>query len=319
LIREFDFDLPGFDFINSYGGQFTRPDPSVIISSPSSAFPKFENMYFEAPEDGKYTFSLTASFKHGYPNVGWDSDTPDLNQNRYVWWNVGFVKRDSQNNPLRYYSIFGQQNGSLNRWQLNSGLKCTNNSLKTEFGERTICLREGEKVDIMVTFSLGGDWTNPSGGFYDIFKFYMMTPPVVVDGELFDDTRWYFSCSGFVPYSCDESDDAGLTPKTKLLLSNLKFIETDMVPFFQLVRTDSTNLDLQGNPIDIDVSIQTPLQGIAPFIDITNSNFQFINNINFSGSIFVPYVPPTSTTTLTDATSSATNRSITQSSRLSRG
>lgn len=105
------------------------------------------------------------------------------------------------------------------------------------------------------------------------------------------------------------SGTVSYSPKTKLQISNLKFIETDMVPFFQLVRTDSLNLT-QGIPNDIDSSIQTPLQGIAPFIDNSNPNFQFINNINFSGSIFVPYTPPTSTTTLTDVISPTTNTSI---------
>ena len=313
-----DFDNPGFDFTNSYGGQFTRPDSSAIIDSPSSAFPKFEDMYFVAPQDGKYTFALTASFKQGYPGQNDPATMAGLNQDRYVWWNVGFVKRDNQNNPLRYYSIFGQQNGTLNKWPLSSGLKCTNNDRKTEFEERTICLKAGERVDIMVTFSFGGNWLHSSAEYYYSFLFYMMTPNISgTDVGNFEDTRWYFSCTGFTPNSCSEEDDSGLTPKTKLLLSNLKFIETDMIPFFQLVRTDSTNLDLQGNPIDIDTSIQTPLQGVAPFIDNSNPNFQFINNINFSGSIFVP-VPSTTTPTATTATSATTRRAL-PAARLSRG
>ncbi len=309
-----DYNSPYFDYQGNYG---SFNPPSTGISSPENCFPKFEDLYFKAPQDGKYTFEITARIKNIHP----EATSVSLDTSRYIWWNLGFVKRDSQGNAIRYFSLFGPNNGTTQPWPLNSGTKYNDDSVKTVTGSRTICLKQGEIVDIRTTFAFGGEWTYTwrTDTFYYPWSFYMMSDSTVIYGESYEDTTWEFSCTGFVPYSCDESDDSGLTPKTKLLLSNLKFIETDMVPFFQLVRTGSTNLDLQGNPIDIDISIQTPLQGIAPFIDIANSNFQFINNINFSGSIFVPYVPPTSTTTLTDATSSATNRSITQSSRLSRG
>lgn len=313
-----DFSIPGFDNESNYNGSYQPPTVYTdLISSPNSVFPKFEDLFFEAPSDGKYTFALTASIKTGYPGWYWMFSDPGydpdndivLSNSRYVFWNVGFVKRSNQDSPIRYYSI-SASSSSVNSWSYASGLKITSNGLHTQYGEVTMCLKAGERVDIKTTFSLGGDWVISNGGntdLYSPFYFYMMTPNITKNGsdgpKTFTDTRWYFSCTGFVPYSCDESDDAGLTPKTKLLLSNLKFIETDMVPFFQLVRTDSTNLDLQGNPIDIDTSIQTPLQGIAPFINTNNNNFQFINNINFSGSIFVPYTPP-ETTTVTEATTS---------------
>lgn len=331
-----DFSIPGFDNESNYNGSYQPPTVYTdLISSPNSVFPKFEDLFFEAPSDGKYTFALTASIKTGYPgwywmfsNPGYDPDNDIvLSNSRYVFWNVGFVKRSNQDSPIRYYSI-SASSSSVNSWSYASGLKITSNGLHTQYGEVTMCLKAGERVDIKTTFSLGGDWVISNGGntdLYSPFYFYMMTPNITKNGsdgpKTFTDTRWYFSCTGFVPYSCDESDDAGLTPKTKLLLSNLKFIETDMVPFFQLVRTDSTNLDLQGNPIDIDTSIQTPLQGIAPFIDNSNPNFQFINNINFSGSIFVPYTPPTDTTTVTTATSTSTTRAtrILPTARISRG
>ena len=51
---------------------------------------------------------------------------------------------------------------------------------------------------------------------------------------------------------------------------NIKFYELDMIPFFQYTTEDYVNK-----------SIQVPYQGIAPFIDYTNTNFSFIDNITF--------------------------------------
>jgi hypothetical protein len=98
------------------------------------------------------------------------------------------------------------------------------------------------------------------------------------------------------------SGTASYSPKTKIYISNLSFTETDMVPFFQMVRTDEENINEMGIPNDIDKSIQTPLVGVAPFIDTSNPNFSFIDNINFGGSIFTPYTP-TLTSTPTTPTS----------------
>lgn len=60
-----------------------------------------------------------------------------------------------------------------------------------------------------------------------------------------------------------------------LIIDNLKFYELDMIPFFKYFENDNIN-----------VGIQVPYQGIAPFIDYTNSNFSFIDNISIGfGSI----------------------------------
>jgi hypothetical protein len=57
--------------------------------------------------------------------------------------------------------------------------------------------------------------------------------------------------------------------QTKFIIDNLKFVELDMIPFFQYFTEDNIN-----------IGVQIPYQGIAPFIDYNNSNFLFINNIN---------------------------------------
>jgi hypothetical protein len=53
------------------------------------------------------------------------------------------------------------------------------------------------------------------------------------------------------------------------LIDNLHFYEVDMIPFFQYFTEDNINK-----------GIQIPYQGISPFIDYTNSNFSFIDNIS---------------------------------------
>jgi hypothetical protein len=57
--------------------------------------------------------------------------------------------------------------------------------------------------------------------------------------------------------------------QSTFIIDNLNFFEIDMVPFFQYFTEDNINK-----------SVQIPFQGIAPFIDYTNSNFSFLDNIS---------------------------------------
>jgi hypothetical protein len=53
------------------------------------------------------------------------------------------------------------------------------------------------------------------------------------------------------------------------IVDNLHFYEVDMVPFFSYFTEDNINK-----------GIVVPYQGISPFIDYTNANFSFIDNIS---------------------------------------
>jgi len=53
------------------------------------------------------------------------------------------------------------------------------------------------------------------------------------------------------------------------IIDNLHFYEVDMIPFFQYFTEDNINK-----------GIQIPFQGLSPFIDYTNANFNFIDNIS---------------------------------------
>jgi hypothetical protein len=55
----------------------------------------------------------------------------------------------------------------------------------------------------------------------------------------------------------------------KVILNNIKFYEVDMIPFFKYFTENNINN-----------SIQIPLQGIAPYIDYSIYNFEFIDNIS---------------------------------------
>ena len=75
------------------------------------------------------------------------------------------------------------------------------------------------------------------------------------------------------------ADDIGTTLdgyyQSQIIIDNLKYYEVDMIPFFQYFIDDNI---YQG--------VSVPWQGIAPFIDYTNSNFSFIDNINIGlGSV----------------------------------
>ena len=52
------------------------------------------------------------------------------------------------------------------------------------------------------------------------------------------------------------------------IIDNLHFYEVDMIPFFQYFTEDTINK-----------GVEIPFQGISPFIDYTNANFNFIDNI----------------------------------------
>jgi hypothetical protein len=66
-----------------------------------------------------------------------------------------------------------------------------------------------------------------------------------------------------------QSENVIGTSKSTFIIDNLRFYEVDMIPFFKYFN-DST----------INRGIQIPYQGIAPFIDYSNSNFSFIDNIS---------------------------------------
>ena len=59
------------------------------------------------------------------------------------------------------------------------------------------------------------------------------------------------------------------TNLTEIILNNIKFYEVDMIPFFKYFTENNINN-----------SIQIPLQGIAPYIDYSIDNFEFIDNIS---------------------------------------
>ena len=60
---------------------------------------------------------------------------------------------------------------------------------------------------------------------------------------------------------------SAFSPETiEYVIDNLHFYEVDMIPFFQYFTEENINK-----------SIQVPYQGISPFIDYTNSNFNFID------------------------------------------
>jgi len=75
------------------------------------------------------------------------------------------------------------------------------------------------------------------------------------------------------------------TNKTTIVIDNLKFYEIDMVPFFKYF-----------NESNINNYVQVPYQGIAPFIDYSNSDFSFIDNISigFNSSQVVQSFEPIS-------------------------
>jgi hypothetical protein len=65
-------------------------------------------------------------------------------------------------------------------------------------------------------------------------------------------------------------------------IDNLKFVETDMIPFFLL-----------GTESRINQKVQTPLGAVAPFIDFGETEFAFLDLLEISETIFSPLQNPT--------------------------
>ena len=59
------------------------------------------------------------------------------------------------------------------------------------------------------------------------------------------------------------------TESVEYIIDNLHFYEVDMIPFFQYFTEDNINK-----------GIEIPYQGLSPFIDYTNSNFNFIDSLS---------------------------------------
>lgn len=66
------------------------------------------------------------------------------------------------------------------------------------------------------------------------------------------------------------------TDKTELIIDDLRFYEVDMIPFFQYLTEQNVNK-----------SVQVPYQAIAPFIDYTDANFDFLDNVNLGFDSFI--------------------------------
>jgi len=59
--------------------------------------------------------------------------------------------------------------------------------------------------------------------------------------------------------------------ETSTIIDNLKLLEINMVPFFKYFRDDNINK-----------SIQIPFTGVSPYIDYTDNDFDFIDNIDIN-------------------------------------
>ena len=59
------------------------------------------------------------------------------------------------------------------------------------------------------------------------------------------------------------------TESVEYIIDNLHFYEVDMIPFFQYFTEDNINK-----------GVVIPYQGLSPFIDYTNSNFNFIDSLS---------------------------------------
>jgi hypothetical protein len=66
------------------------------------------------------------------------------------------------------------------------------------------------------------------------------------------------------------------TDKTELIIDDLRFYEVDMIPFFQYLTEQNVNK-----------SVRVPYQAVAPFIDYTDANFDFLDNVNLGFDSFI--------------------------------
>lgn len=63
--------------------------------------------------------------------------------------------------------------------------------------------------------------------------------------------------------------------QSQFIIDNLKLKEVDMIPFFKYF-----------TELNINKAVQKPFQGIAPYIDYTDANFDFVDNLSFGFDSF---------------------------------
>jgi hypothetical protein len=74
-----------------------------------------------------------------------------------------------------------------------------------------------------------------------------------------------------LPGTASLTTPLSLVKGTTVEFDNIKFYETDMIPFFQYTTEEYVNK-----------GVQVPFSGLAPFIDYTDENFSFVENIVIS-------------------------------------
>ena len=80
----------------------------------------------------------------------------------------------------------------------------------------------------------------------------------------------YNSFSFLYNFTSSSIDDV-IPEKLEMYINNFSLVEVDKIPFFKYA--DET---------DIDNRVKTPYYATAPFIDYSNSNFDFIGNVNLT-------------------------------------
>ncbi len=126
------------------------------------------------------------------------------------------------------------------------------------------------KIRRDVFYSVGGGITASTtidATFLPIYKNidHLLTKPKRKVEYFFNKRSLSMNFQGLFYYS-DYYPNDGIA---EYVIDNLHFYEVDMIPFFQYFIDENINR-----------GIQIPYQGLSPFIDYNNSNFNFIDNIS---------------------------------------
>jgi len=161
-----------------------------------------------------------------------------------------------------------------------------NDNIQTEKNRYYITSVGIDKL-VIATASFSGPGTRQATAKFNLapnindYSLYTGTRPITKTQYFYNKKKLDLNIEVYSQYQITNANTNVTLPLTNLpsldnnvdiVFNNISFLEVDMIPFFNYFG----NIDL------IDNRIKTPWFAVAPFIDYSNSNFDFLGNVNLT-------------------------------------
>ncbi len=263
-----------------------------------SKFRKYENL---TPNDGDFTRALTNNHPYNIlnnANIG--VNNLEIEGWTYSFWPKPNITFSTYSGPIVesnvnvqtlnkiYFGITQSYSSDETSYYISMGkFKFSNNDIDTIPGRYYVIELDLATISYR-TGTAGNDWIDITNGLVEQGFAQKTSLRIGTNvNELFSEglvKRQYFynvqelkleynSFSHLVNFTTQEPlSSSNFSPETlDLYINNFSMIEVDKIPFFKYAEES-----------DIDFRVKTPYFATAPFIDYSNSNFDFIGNVNLT-------------------------------------